>query len=263
MARELQQILTELNAVYDPQKQNYNQQIQSLDPAMQAEEKGLSAAKEDAFSQITAGANRRGLLFSGIPIEEQARYTGSQYLPSVANLKSRYATQRFNLQDALAKVTADQYNTAYGIRQKEVDTEAAAAAAAASARAAAGNGFNPTFGGGGGNGGQVLGANDINVNELYSYLDSKYKANPNASRAEQDSWVRAWSVGNGLDPNAANDPYGVWGAYNNKYPWEKYNKTQIGSPGISAPGLSTAIGGGRSVLPGLQQASGSSGAGGW
>lgn len=229
MARDLQQILTELNAVYDPQKQNYNNQIASLDPSMQAEEKGLQAAKEDAFSQITAGANRRGLLFSGIPLEEQARYTGTQYLPSVANLKSRYATQRFNLQDALAKITADQYNTAYGIRQKEIDSENAAAAA----RAAAGSGFSPSFGGFGG--GQVLGASADNMNtpvaSLTAYFDKQYNsaAGQNATRAQQLNWVRNWAQQMGYENE---DPQYLLDTFlpASKYPQRAANPAQNVTP---------------------------------
>lgn len=153
MARALTDILTELNNVYQPQKDNYNQQIAGLDPAQQSEEASLAAAKDDAFKQTYTDANRRGLAFSGIPIGEQANYLKTSYLPSIGNLKANYRQQRFNLQDALAKVGADQYNTAYGIRQKELDTEAAAQAAAQAARASAGSGFSPTF-----SGGSVLGA---------------------------------------------------------------------------------------------------------
>lgn len=144
MAQALQDILTELNSVYQPQKDAYNQQITALDPQMQADQAGLDAAKTDSFNQISTDANRRGLAYSGIPISEQAQYTGSTYLPSVANLKSQYAQQRFNLQNALAQVGQTQYNTAYGIQHQQAQDDAAKIAASASA----GSGFSPTFGGG-------------------------------------------------------------------------------------------------------------------
>lgn len=159
MARALDQILSELNSVYDPQRQNINKQISALDPAQQAEQQGLEAAKNDAFSQITDQANRRGLFYSGIPIKEQQQYTGANFLPAVANLKGRYAQQRFSLQDALNKVQSDQYNQAYGIRQSELDREAQIAAARAASSGGGGYG-SPSFGftGGGTANGQVLGA---------------------------------------------------------------------------------------------------------
>lgn len=106
--------MSEISASYQPQKDVLNQQIGTLDPQLQAETQGLDAAKTDAFNQITDQSNRRGLLFSGIPLAEQAQYTGANYLPAVANLKSKYAQQRFNLQNALAGLDQDAYKTALG-----------------------------------------------------------------------------------------------------------------------------------------------------
>lgn len=148
MARELSAILSELNNVYNPQRETVNQQMQSLDPMMQAEEKGLASAKEDAFAGITNQANRRGLFYSGIPVAEEQKYTGSTYLPALANLKGKYAQQRFNLQDALSKIQQEQYSQAYGIRQGELDNETRLAAARASAGGGAGM-ASPSFGLGG------------------------------------------------------------------------------------------------------------------
>lgn len=153
MARALQDILTELNSVYNPQRDVYNAQLSSVDPQLEAEQKGLQAQKEDAFGQITQQANRRGLFYSGLPIQEEQRYTGSQFLPAVANLRAKYAQQRFGLQEALAKITQEQGNRAQDIYQTELnrdlqqklaDEEAARARAATAAGAA--QGFVPTGG---------------------------------------------------------------------------------------------------------------------
>jgi hypothetical protein len=170
MARSLDQILTELNAVYQPQKDQYSSAITAVDPAQQAEEQGLNAAKTDAFSQIETAANRRGVFYGGMPIAEEQRYTGAQFLPSVANLRSKYAQQKFDLTNALNKVTSDEYNNANSIHQTELDREEKqrefdaqlAAQEEASRRAAsAGAGFGvPSFGGlGGPSGGGSGGAN--------------------------------------------------------------------------------------------------------
>ena len=148
MPRALSQILAELNPVYAPQKDLYNQQIGQLDPQMQAEQQGLEATKVDSFNQIQQGANRRGLNFSGIPLQEQASYTGQNFLPAVANLKAKYAQQRFNLQDAIAKINEEQYNKAYGIQGAEQDREAAERAARSAG--GGGGGFGGFDMGGGG-----------------------------------------------------------------------------------------------------------------
>lgn len=144
MARGLQDIISELDAVYRPQKDLYAKQAQELDPQLTSELQGLEAQRTDAFDTIRTGANRRGLFFSGIPLEEQARYTGGQFLPAVANLRSKYASQRFGLQDAIAKITQDQYLKAQDIYQTELDREAAERAAAASRASGGGGGWDPT-----------------------------------------------------------------------------------------------------------------------
>jgi bifunctional N-acetylglucosamine-1-phosphate-uridyltransferase/glucosamine-1-phosphate-acetyltransferase GlmU-like protein len=79
MARSLDQILTELHAVYQPQKDQYSSALRQVDPAQQAEEQGLQAAKTDAFSQIETAANRRGVFYGGMPIAEEQRYTGLNF----------------------------------------------------------------------------------------------------------------------------------------------------------------------------------------
>lgn len=166
MARALQDILTELNSVYAPQKDLYNQQLNTLDPQMDAEQKGLQAQQQDSFNQITQGANRRGLLFSGIPLAEQAQYTGSSFLPAVANLKAKYAQQKFNLQDALAKINQDQNSQAYDMYNKELTLDAANRAAASGS-----GGANPSFGYSGSTGGGY----DANAGTLGNNVPLQYQ----------------------------------------------------------------------------------------
>ena len=159
MARALQDIITELNSVYQPQRDSYQQQITSLDPQLEAEQAGLQAQKQDSFQQITDQANRRGLFYSGLPVAEEQKYVGQQFLPAIANLRAKYSAQKFGLQDAIAKITADQYNQAYNVRQGELDLdlkrqlaneEAARQMAVARAAGGGGGGGGYSFGGGGG-----------------------------------------------------------------------------------------------------------------
>lgn len=152
MARELSSILSDLNNVYNPQRDVIKQQQASLDPMMEAENKGLDAAKQDAFSQITDQSNRRGLFYSGIPVAEEQKYTGATYLPAVANLRSKYAQQRFNLQDSLNNIDLEQRKYGQSLYDSEVNQDLARQQAAAT-RAAAGGGWAPGMGGG-----QVMGA---------------------------------------------------------------------------------------------------------
>lgn len=219
MARALQDILTELNAVYDPQRQSYNQQIQTLDPQLEAEQKGLQATKEDSFQQITNNANRRGLLYSGLPVQEEQKYIGQQFLPAVANLRAKYSSQRFGLQDAIAKITADQYNNAYGIRNKELQVEeeqrqfnerlaaqeraeaanreAAARAARASSGGGGGGGFS--FGGGGGGGAPAAPAAPTINDQAYLSVQKFLSQGDQAARSDFKATAESARRGNAMD----------------------------------------------------------------
>lgn len=151
MARALTDILTELRSADQPQIDQYNKQIQAVDPAQQAEEQGLQQAKQDAFAQIDQTANRRGMFYSGLPIAEEQKYTGANFLPSLANLRSKYAQQKFDLTNALNKISQDEMSQAQGIRQNELDLEEkqrefdAQMAAAKAAGAAGSGGASPSF----------------------------------------------------------------------------------------------------------------------
>lgn len=155
MARALDQIMAELESVYSPQKDVYNQKLSALPGQQQAELGGLEAAKTDSFNQITQGANRRGVAFGGIPLAEQASYLGQSYLPAVANLKGKFAGLKSDLSLRLAELAAKQRQDAYGIRDYELQEDARREAAAQAARAASsggGGGGGFSFGGFGGAG---------------------------------------------------------------------------------------------------------------
>lgn len=186
------------------------------------------------------------MLYSGLPIAEEQRYTGSQYLPAVANLRAKYSSQKFGLQDAIAKITSDQYNQAYGVRQGELKVDedrrqfqeqlAAQERSAAATRAAAGSAgssFSPSLGGQSA-GSQSAAATPDLTGQFQSFLQRQYSANPNASRAEQDNWVRAFAQGNKMNANASNDPHGIWSMYNNLYPYAQYSRTATPGAGAAA-----------------------------
>ena len=275
MARALADILTELNSVYNPQRQAqtdiYNKGIESVAPQETADLSGLEVAKQNAFESINTGANRRGMYFSGIPLAEQGKYVGENYLPSIAGLKNRYAGIRGNLYQTLAQQLGELdtrqrefgqgiYNQevqqdiereriAEAARQAELDRQAAARASASSG-GSGGISFGST-----GTSNTANKTGGLDINSLYSTLATQYKNNPTATRQQQDNWVRAWMLQNGADPNAADDPYGVWSAYNNKYPWEKYS--------VAAPITSTAVPAGATVLGTGKTTFTGSGGGGW
>lgn len=185
MARALTDILTELDSVYNPQRQRadslYNKQVGELQPQESADLGGLEQARTNAFESINTGANRRGMFFSGIPLAEQGKYVGENYLPSIAGLKNRYAGIRGNLYQTLAAQLGDidtkQREFGQGIYNSEVqadiereriaeekrqfDARLAAEAASRAGSGGGGGGFVPTGGGRtGGSAPQTLGAQE-------------------------------------------------------------------------------------------------------
>lgn len=114
MARQLADIITEISSSYNPLRERantlYNQQFNELQPQETADMSGLEQAKNNAFESINTGANRRGMFYSGVPIAEQSKYVGENYLPSIASLKNRYAGIRGNLYQTLAQ-TLGSYDT--------------------------------------------------------------------------------------------------------------------------------------------------------
>jgi hypothetical protein len=158
MAQNLDQIISELDASYNPSRQTINDRINGLQGAETADVAGLEAQKNTAFDDITNGARSRGMGFSGIPLQEQAKYTSSSFLPAVAKVKQSYSEGRNSLVDALNNMNIDQRKTAMSIRetqqnrdyQQEQDRLAREAQARASqAAAGSGDALASLFGGGG------------------------------------------------------------------------------------------------------------------
>lgn len=154
MAQELGQIIQELDAAYNPSRQAINDRINGLQGAESADLAGLEAQKNQSFDDITNGARSRGIGFSGIPLQEQAKYTASSFLPAVAKVKQQYVANRGSLVDALNQMNMDQHKTAMGLRETQMDrdwraAEAEKERAAARASAAASNADWSSFLGGG------------------------------------------------------------------------------------------------------------------
>lgn len=164
MPRALSDIMTELDSTYNPLRNRsqevYQKGLDATNPQESADLGGLEIAKNNAFESINTGANRRGMFFSGIPLAEQSKYVGENYLPSIAGLKNRYAGIRGNLYQTLAsqlgQYDVDQEKRKYEIYNSEVAREredklladaAAERARVASSGGGSGGGFVPAGGG--------------------------------------------------------------------------------------------------------------------
>ena len=173
--------MAELENTYKPQKDLYNAQLAQLPAQYEAQTQGLNVAKENAFRDILGAASARGIAYSGMPIQEQTRYTGEKYLPALAALKADQNQRQFSLQDALAKILQGQTSQAYDLRNAQLKAEQEAAQAEADRQAKLLAARYSSRGGGGGGGGSTK-APSINdavalVNSLRSsgqYGDSGY-----------------------------------------------------------------------------------------
>lgn len=146
----LDQVIASLGSVYQPQIDAVYQQQAALPAQFQAQEQGLNAQKDAAFGDIVNGARSRGLGFSGIPLADQAKYTATNYLPALANLKTAQTQQSSGLADTINKINENRFNQANNIWQYQTSLDENKRQFDAQQRASAANSFSPTYGGGGG-----------------------------------------------------------------------------------------------------------------
>lgn len=149
--RTLDQILGELNSVYQPQIDNIQKQQGLLPGQTDAAINQAGAAKDTAFGDILNGARERGMGFSGIPLSEQAKYASNVYAPAVLQAKTDAQNKALSLQDAINQINTQKYNQGqtmftdernFAEQQREFDANLAQQRAAAAAALSA----SPTFG---------------------------------------------------------------------------------------------------------------------
>lgn len=213
--RDIQELIHKQNQALDPQYALLNEAVAQNDQAGKAQELGLTAKKDQAFTDITQTAQNKGMMFSGFTPDEQAKYTASTYLPALAQLQATIASTRGQLLGKKAelmksgfdiatqqqegdiqflnqwnKMTAEQQFNASEAEKQRAFTAAEAAkertftssenAANRSSQAAAA---------------KAQGAPPDLVDGIYSLLESKKGADtfvsPETYRAGMQKWVRA------------------------------------------------------------------------
>lgn len=193
MARSIEQIQAELNSVYQPQIEQVNKQLAELPAYYTAQTQGLDTAKQNAFRDITGAASAKGMMYSGMPIAEQTRYTGEKYLPALAQLKQQQNQQTYGFQSQLNDIYGKRMAQAQALQQQELDREEQARQAELNRQAqlqAARMAAARSYGGGGGGGGGRVKAPSVDdaaalVNALRSsgqYGDSGYGSIAEAMR---------------------------------------------------------------------------------
>lgn len=123
MARTLDQISKQLDSTYAGSRSAYQAKLDALPGEIEAGIAQADAKLGQANDQILAGARRRGLGFSGIPVGEQAEYAATEYAPAIANLKSSGRNTELSILDALSGLDRERLSQAQGIRDSELARE--------------------------------------------------------------------------------------------------------------------------------------------
>lgn len=120
--RDLQSLIAEQTAALNPQLNLIDQSITSNDQSGAAQEQGLAAKKDTAFSDITQGAQDKGMYFSGFSPNEQAKYTAGTYLPALAQLQSTIAQTRASLLGKKADLNKGAFDVASQQHENDLKT---------------------------------------------------------------------------------------------------------------------------------------------
>ena len=118
--RDLQSLIAEQQAGLKPQLGLIDQDIQANDNSGQAQIAGLGAQQQQAFGQIEQGAQNKGMFFSGFSPDQQAKYTGSTYLPALAQLQSTIAGTRSSLLGKKADLNKGAFDVATNQRDQDL-----------------------------------------------------------------------------------------------------------------------------------------------
>ena len=214
----LDQIMASLQPGYAAQQGIIGQQIANTDANYKAQSLALDAAKTQGFNQINTQATGKGNTFSGIPVDEQANYLSTTYLPGVQQAQAKQNADKLTLAGQMAALNTDQRNQALGIQSKQqsdlnswnmqerqIQASAAEAAAnrAAQAREAAAN-----------RAAQIAAANAANryaesqaeasktalanlTNDTYNFLKDRQGKDQHVSPATWQEARKKWVAGGG------------------------------------------------------------------
>nr|DAV76463.1 MAG TPA: hypothetical protein [Caudoviricetes sp.] len=117
--QSLEQIIGDLNPVYQGSIDVINKRRAQLPAKFDAQRSALSAERVQGFNTINNQATNRGMSFSGIPLDEQATYLSTKYLPGLQQLDYQQNEADLSLDEALAKINQERRLKAMNIRQTQ------------------------------------------------------------------------------------------------------------------------------------------------
>lgn len=110
--QSLDQIMAGLQPGYQEQQGILDQQIANTDVTNAASKSALNAAKTQGFNKINTDASERGVAFGGVPIDEQANYLSTEYLPGVQKADAQTKADKLTLGGQKAVLGTEQRNNA-------------------------------------------------------------------------------------------------------------------------------------------------------
>jgi len=100
--------------IYDPQIQNIQQQLSQIPALYDPQRESLKQARLNAFRDIDANAAGRGVFYSGAPAEKQLRYTSEVYTPGLADINQKQQQQLAQSAEKLASTTEERQKYTLG-----------------------------------------------------------------------------------------------------------------------------------------------------
>ena len=119
VVQSVEQIIADLNPAYKESIDVVNKRRAALPGQFQAQRSGMEAEKVQGFNQINNQATGRGMSFSGIPLDEQATYLSTKYLPGLQQLAFQENEQNLALDEALAGINKERRLRAMDTRQQQ------------------------------------------------------------------------------------------------------------------------------------------------
>lgn len=209
--RSLDQIVGELQGVYQPQIQSIQQQKALIPQGVEADISEAKAAQSQSFDDIMSSARRRGIGYSGLPIGEQQKYSSTVFAPEILRARQRGKQQELSLTDALNSIYENRRKYADTLRQGDIANDqwnqtfafekekwAQSLRDQAEARAAASRAAAASYGGGyvGAGGQQAAGApkSNIKVNPRDQELFNRMFLKPGGGAWDANSLISDYNA---------------------------------------------------------------------
>ena len=120
--QSLGDIMQELQPAVQGQVDVINAQKEANAGVYEAQRAGLDATKTREFNTINTQATGRGMTFSGIPLNEQAEYLSTKYLPGVQASHAQQNADALAYDRESASLNANVFNRAFDWRNQQVLT---------------------------------------------------------------------------------------------------------------------------------------------